>query len=227
MVPRGGTPHSATGARISVLLAFEFRAVREALHQALKRYADLHVVGMVGSGTDAVREAERLAPRVVLIRAPLSGMDGIEAARLIASGSARPGVLVLASSASPAIVRRSLEAGALGYVSRDGGISELVRGIRSVGAGRRFLGNGLATETPDAHRGPQRPERTIDGLTPAERNILRLVVDGKTNPEMSAVLGLTRRTVETYRIRLMRKLGIDSLAGLVKYAIRQGIATLE
>lgn len=217
----------AAAVRISVLLAENHRVLRDGLQHILNGQGDMLVVGAVGDGAEAVREAARQSPRVVVMGILMPGLDGIEATRLIVQRSAATGVVLLSPHPSPVIVRRALDAGALGYVTKDSPALEVVKAVRAVSAGKRYLSHGLAERFLDVYRGGQRGERTVDNLTPAERNILKLVVDGKSNPEIASMIGLSRRTVETYRIRLMRKLSIDSLAGLVKYAIRHGIATLD
>lgn len=227
-VPRGtAAGRGANGVRISVLLAEDHRVLRDALHLLLRGQRDMSVVGAVGSGADAVKEAERLSPRVILMGIMLPGLDGIEATRLIVQRASGTGVVLLSPHHSPVIVRRALDAGALGYVTKDCPVQEVVRALRAVSAGKRYLGHGLAEHFLDVHRGAARAELTVENLTPTERNILKLVVDGKTNPKIAAAIGLSPRTVETYRIRMMRKLGIESFAGLVKYAIRHGISTLD
>lgn len=233
MPPTGAVPRKAQTsrrartARIPVLLAEEHRVLRDALESVLGARRDILVVGTVADGAAAVKEAERLSPRAILMGILLPGLDGIEATRLIVQRSSGTGVVILSPHQSPVIVRRALDAGALGYVTKDCPLQEIVKALRAVSAGRRYLGQRLTEGFADAYRGAGRAERAVENLTSAERNILKLVVDGKTNPEVAEVLGLSPRTVETYRIRLMRKLGVDSLAGLVKYAIRHGIAALE
>jgi two-component system NarL family response regulator len=201
--------------------------LRDALQHVLKGQRDMSVDGAVGDGAQSVREAERLAPHAILMGIGLPQLDGIEATRLIAQRENSPGVVILSPHQSPAIVRRALNAGALGYVSKDCPARDVVRALRAASAGRRYLGNALATRLIEVFRGTAPAERTVEELTSAEHNILRLVVEGRTNAQIAVTIGLSRRTVETYRIRMMRKLGVDNVATLVKYAIRHGLASLE
>lgn len=209
---------------VTVLIAEGQRVLREALHHVVKAQSGMKVVGTAGSGPDAVREVERLSPRVVLLGLLLPDVDSIEATRHLVRGTAAPGVVILSPHAAAPIVRRALEAGALGYVTRDCSLQEVVKALRAAAAGRRHLGESVTASFVDV---PVRTERHVADLTPAERNILRLVVEGRTNPEVAGVMGLSPRTVETYRNRMMHKLGLESFAGLVKYAIRHGLATLD
>jgi DNA-binding NarL/FixJ family response regulator len=213
--------------RVSVLLAEGSRVLREALRHVVADQRDMRVVGTVGNGGDALEEAERLSPRTVLLGILLPDVDGIEAARRMTQASSAPGVVILSPHASAPIVRRALDAGALGYVTHDGPLQEVMKALRAAAAGRRYLGESVAAGFIEVPRGASHAERHVESLTPAERNILKLVAEGRTNPEVAGVMGLSPRTVETYRIRMMRKLGLDSFAGLMKYAIRHGLATLD
>jgi DNA-binding NarL/FixJ family response regulator len=213
--------------RVSVLLAEGRRVLREALRHVVAGQRDMRVVGAVGNGSDALKEAERLSPRTVLLGSMLPDVDGIEAARRMTQASSAPGVVILSPHASAPIVRRALEAGALGYVTQDCPLQEVVKALRAAAAGRRYLGESVAADLIDVSGAAGRSEQQVENLTAAERNILKLVAEGRTNPEVAGVMGLSPRTVETYRIRMMRKLGLESFAGLMKYAIRHGLATLE
>lgn len=213
--------------RVSILLAEGRRVLREALRHVVAGQRDMRVVGTVGNGDDALKEAERLAPRAVLLGILLPDVDGIEAARRMTQGSTAPGVVILSTHGSAPIVRRALEAGALGYVTQDCPLQEVVKALRAAAAGRRYLGEAVAEGFIETPLRAARLERHVESLTPAERNILKLVAEGKTNPEVAGVMGLSPRTVETYRIRMMRKLELESFASLMKYAIRHGLATLD
>jgi len=125
------------------------------------------------------------------------------------------------------MVRRALEAGADGYVIKESCVDELLKAVRSVAAGRRYLSQAIAGLAHDGRGKAKQYGELADELTAVETEILRLVSDGKSNSEVAAVLELSPRTVETYRLRLMRKLGIEDLPSLVKYAIRQGITNLD
>jgi len=136
-------------------------------------------------------------------------------------------VIIFSMHSSPIIVRRAIEAGARGYLSKDAVTEEVVRAVRAVADGKRYIGQGLAQNLLDVKKGARKADRTVEVLTTTERNILKLVAEGKSNPEVAVTIGLSRRTVETYRLRLMGKLGIENLPSLVRYAIRHGIIPLE
>lgn len=214
-------------ASISVLVADDHGVVRDGLAALLRRDEEIKVVATVADGAAAVREAERLKPRIALLGVALSALSSIDAARMLGEKAPEVSVIIVATHSSPAIVRRALEAGALGYLSKESSGEDVVKAVRSVAAGKRYLGHGLAEKIVEEQRPTARIEQQVESLTATERNILRLVADGKSNAEVAEMIGLSARTVETYRLRMMRKLGIGDLASLVKYAIRQGITTLE
>jgi DNA-binding NarL/FixJ family response regulator len=211
---------------ISVLVAEDHGIMREALCCLLASERDLSVAGAVGDGSQAVKEVERLEPQVAVLGASLSGLNGMEAARVVVERFPRVAVIILASHAAPPNVRRALEGGVLGYLSRECAPGELAKAVRSVAAGKRYLGEGLSDKAIEP-RGGRAAAEPIESLTVTERNILKLVAEGRSNAEVAVALGLSPRTIETYRLRLMRKLGLEDLASLVKYAIRHGIVPLE
>lgn len=211
---------------ISILVAEEHGIVRDALRNLLARERDFSVVGAVGDGSEAVREAERLGPTVALLGATLGGLSGLEAARILSERAPQVGVVIMATQAAPPSVRRALEAGALGYLSRESTAEDLGKAVRAVASGKRYLGEGLSEKFADLSRGAKGGE-PIESLTVTERNILKLVAEGRSNAQVAVTLGLSPRTIETYRLRLMRKLGLEDLASLVKYAIRHGIVPLD
>jgi DNA-binding NarL/FixJ family response regulator len=220
-VPRTESP------RTSVLLVDDHPVVREGVSSLLHRQPDLRVVGSVGDGRAAIHEAERLEPDVVVMDITMPGVNGIDATRAIAEKQPAIGVIMLSMHSSASIVRRAMDAGARGYLLKDNAVAELVDGVRTVALGSTYLGKGLATGAmPETSQGPNETA-LANTLTGPERKILKLVVEGNSNPEIAAMIGLTRRTVETYRLRLMRKLEVGDLPALVRYAIRHGIIALE
>jgi len=212
---------------ISVLLADDHPVVREGAQCVLERHPDLKVVAAVGDASAAIREAERLRPDVVVMDITMPGMNGFEATRVIADNMPEVAVVILSMHSSPIIVRRAMEAGARGYLAKDAGPDELIRAVRTVADGNHYIGQGLAHSLLDVRKAPRPEEHAVDVLTTTERNILKLVAGGKSNQDVATMIGLSPRTVETYRLRLMRKLAIENLPALVKYAIRNGIIPLD
>jgi DNA-binding NarL/FixJ family response regulator len=227
MGARNSTSSRRERSDICVLLADDHPLVRDGVQSVLERQPDVRVVAAVGDGSAAIREAERLRPNVIIMDITMPGMNGIEATRVIVDRFPEIGVVVLSMHSSPIIVRRAIEAGARGYLAKDAAADELVRAVRMVAQGKRYIGQGLAQSLLDVHKPVAHGSPTVESLTATERNILRLVVEGKSNREIATLIALSPRTVETYRLRLMRKLGIENLPSLVRYAIRHGIVPLD
>ena len=216
-IARGGTP-------IKVLIADEHGIVRDGLRSLLEKHGDMRVVAAVRDGREAVAAAERFAPQVAIMEFNLRLLNGIDATRAIVQMKPETGVIVMSTQDSSALIQRALQAGARGYLTKHADGEELIKAVREVAAGRRYLGNSMASRMLDT---PRRPGAgVVEELTANERDILRLVADGKSNAEVATQLRLATRTVETYRIRLMRKLDIEDLPSLVKFAIRHGITAL-
>jgi DNA-binding NarL/FixJ family response regulator len=203
---------------INVLLADAHAILLDSLRALLEAEDDLKVVGRAVNGEEAVRLA-RLRPDVAIVDISMPVMNGIEVTRQIRETSPSTVILILSAHGSPYHVDQALRAGAAGYVLKQSPGPELVKALRTIIAGRRYLSDSLAGNS--AARDPLR------SLTAREREVLRLIVEGKSNAAAGSILGLSPRSVETYRARLMQKLAIDDLPTLVKFAIRHGITTLE
>jgi DNA-binding NarL/FixJ family response regulator len=197
----------------------------------LERQPGLRVVGAVGDATAAIREAVQWHPQVVVMDITMPGMNGIDATRVLGDQVPETAVVILSTHASPVTVRRAVEAGARAYVSKDMHTEELVRAVRAAAGGQRYIAEGTLQSLPDGQAKARplavAPAPDEEALTTMEQNILTLVAEGRSNAQVAAAIGLTRRTVETYRLRLMRKLQFDNLPSLVKYAIRHGLIPLE
>jgi len=193
----------------------------------LDQHSDLRVIAAVADASEAIREAERIKPDVAVMDISMPGLNGIDATRLLTGKAPGLGVVIVSTHSSPIVVRRAVEAGALGFLAKDAATEELLRAVRAAGAGERYISQRLAHSLLDARRSAGPRDYAVEVLTPTERNILKLVTEGKSNFEVAATIGLSPRTVETYRGRLMRKLGIENLPNLVRYAIRHGIIPLD
>ena len=204
---------------IRVLIVDDHALLREGLRALLSSMGDIEVVAEVANGREAVRRALEIAPQVVLMDIGMPDMNGVEATALLLAKL--PGVRVIALSmhGDAEHVQRALQAGAAGYLLKESAAAEVVAAVRAVHAGRRYLSIAVM---PHARRraGTTTP---LASLSARERQVLQLVVEGRTSAEIGAALHLSRKTVDTYRSRLMRKLGVDDLPALVKFAIQHGI----
>lgn len=209
------------------MIADDHGVLRDGLRCILSTQKDVSVVASAADGVGAVREIERHLPQVALLGLSMSGLGGIDAARIVVEKMPNVAIVILSGHASPMVVRRALDAGVLGYLSKDCTAEEVLKAVRTVVTGQRYLSRELGEKFLDLYRGAQRSEKAVEMLTGTERKILKLVSDGMSNPRVAEVLGLSPRTVETYRLRLMRKLQIEDLASLVKFAVRHGVTTLD
>lgn len=182
----------------------------------------MQILGVAENGQEAVNQTLRLRPRVVLMDVSMPILSGIEATRAIVAAQPETAILALSTNDSPPVIHAALDAGARGYLCKMAVAAELVKAVRQVAAGKRYLGSATA-----AHAARRSATAGVSTLTSTERHILRYAAEGKSNGEMAALLGLTVRTVETYRGRMMRKLDLPDMAALVKFALRHGIISLD
>jgi DNA-binding NarL/FixJ family response regulator len=209
---------------IRVLIADDHRIVCEGLTALLSQQQDMEVVATVTDGREALAAARTLAPDVVIMDVSMPGMNGIEAAERLRAE--RPGTRIIMLSMHDTVehVYRALAAGAEGYIMKESAGREVVAAVRSVMAGKRFLSRRLLDMPVLVERLAARAGSSpVESLSAREREILQLVVEGKSSAEIAAMLHLSPKTVETYRSRLMQKLGIGDIPALVKFALRHGL----
>ena len=211
---------------IRIVLVDDHALVREGVSRLLEAQPDLRVVGAFGDAEAAIRFAAAEEPEVAIVDIAMPQASGIEVARRIRQVSPDTQILILTMYSNPEYVHQALLAGALGYVAKESAGPVLVEAVRAVQAGRRYLSESLGTEA--LHRYLQRSEAAdpLGRLSAREREVLRHTVEGRTIAETALRLGLSPKSVETYRSRLMTKLEIDDLPALVKFAIRHGVTTV-
>jgi DNA-binding NarL/FixJ family response regulator len=202
---------------ISVLLAGDHAILLDGVRSLLEAQGDLKVVGRAVNGEEAVRLA-RLRPDVAIIDINTPAMNGIETTRRIRETSPSTRILFLSAHASRHYVDQALRAGAVAYVPKNSAGPELLKAVRAIIEGKRYLSDALVRRTG---------QDPLASLTIREREVLQLIADGKSNAAAGSLLGLSPRSVETYRARAMQKLGIEDLPTLVKFAIRHGLTTLD
>jgi two-component system, NarL family, response regulator NreC len=211
----------------NILLVEDHKIVREGLVSLLEKDLSLKVVGEADDGRDAVRLAAELKPDVVIMDLSLPGLNGIDAARLILQDN--PGVKVVALSvhADRRFVKAMLQAGASGYLLKYSASQELLKAIQLVMAGRVYLSPEIAGVVVEDYTSPTDETSAFALLTVREREVLQLLAEGRAPREICDTLNLGLKTVEGYRRQVMEKLGFKSMADLVKYAIREGLVSLE
>ncbi len=224
-----GKESQRNSAMISVLLADDHAVVREGLRMVLEAEGDIEVVGQAADGRAAVKEVSKLLPDVAVLDVCMPEITGIDAARRIRELCPGTQVVILSMVATSEHVYQALSAGALGYVLKDATSDEVVKAIRSVKKGKRFLSEKIAETVADAFVNirSQTPYKSpIERLSHRETEVLHMVVDGKSSGEIADSLSLSPKTVDTYRSRIMEKLGVKGVPGLVKFAIEHGLIPL-
>jgi len=212
-----------SGIRTRVLLADDHAVVRDGLRALLEHGGDFEIVGVAGNGREAVAEAQRLTPDVVVMDIAMPELDGIEATRRILEKCAGTKVLILSMVLSSEHLHRALHAGARGYVLKESAGDEVVDAVRAVQAGKRYLSHKISETMIDDYLRDGVRVSPLDSLSLRERDVLQLVVEGQTNSVIAAKLSLSPKTIETYRTRIMRKLKVQDTVELVKFAMRHGL----
>ena len=206
---------------IRVLLADDHVLVREGLRALLAKEADIRVVAEAGDGREAIQSARESRPDVAALDLSMPLLNGLEAARQMAAWDQGPRVILLTAHAEDRYVLEAIRAGVRGYVLKKQAAADLVRAIREVSGGGVYLSPGISAAVVEAVRSPRAPVE--EPLTPREREVLQLVAEGKTTKEIAVLLGVSVKTADAHRTRLMQKLDIHDIASLTRYAIRHGI----
>jgi len=216
---------SKTERKITVVLVDDHRVVREGLRALLDAESDLSVIGDAGDGLSAIRLVERLKPDVLLLDLIIPGLNGQEVARRVRKCSPKTRVIVLSMHSSEPYVLEALRNGAAGYVLKDASYTDLIRAIREVMAGWRYLSPPLSKVAIDAYqeKADAATADRYDMLTAREREVLQLAAEGHSNNEIANRLEISPRTAETHRANLMRKLRLRTHTDLIKYAIERRI----
>ena len=215
---------------ITVVLADDHAVVRDGLRALLEAQLDISVIGDAANGREAVHLVAQLCPNVVVLDIAMPKLNGIEAARQIREICPSAQVIILSMHSTAEHIFRALQAGARGYLLKDSAGIEVVKAIRTVHAGHRYLSPKISDRLIDDYVRQRQVAETngpLARLSSREREVLQLVVEGKSSAEVADILSLSLKTVETYRSRLMQKLAISDLPALVKFAIQHGLTLLE
>ena len=215
---------------IRVLLADDHRIVRQGLRALLSAQPDIVVSGEVGDGRETVQLAESLQPDVVVMDISMPLLNGIEATRQIVSRTPEVAVVILSMHGGDEYILQALRAGALGYVLKQSADTELMMAVRAAQRGESFLSPSIAQRVINGYlrqaEAPQTQDR-YELLTEREREVLQLVAEGKSMHEIADLLCISPRTAAKHKANLMAKLDIHHTAGLVRFAIRRGVVTLD
>jgi len=207
----------------TIVLVEDHEMLRDGLRGLIEATDDFEIVAEASDGATAVEVVERHRPDIVVMDIWLPRLSGIEATRKIVLGG-RPRVLILSQHDSWSYVKEALKAGAVGYLVKTSSGSTLLTALRAIRAGKSYLSPDIAGRVVDAIARPERGSGSpVAALSGREREVLHLIGDGLSSKEIAGSLGVSARTVETHRANVMQKLGIHKVAGLVRFAIREGL----
>jgi two-component system, NarL family, response regulator NreC len=202
-----------------LVLADDHVLVRQGLRKLLES-AGFVVVGEAADGREAVRLVRSENPDIAVMDIGMPQFNGLNAALELTHSHPQVRLVVLTQHDAPQYVAEALRCGVRGYVLKSQAARDLVRAIERVSGGEVYLSPGIASAVAEAHASP---EGAVDGLSVRERQVLQLIAEGNSTKDIAAHLGISAKTVESHRSKLMRKLDIHDTAGLVRYAIRRGV----
>jgi two-component system, NarL family, response regulator NreC len=205
---------------IRIVLADDHVLVRQGLKSLLEREG-FQVVAEASDGQEALCHVESLRPDIAIIDISMPTLNGLNAARQMNRSSPKTKTILLTQHDESQYIREALEAGVKGYVLKNQIASDLLLAIRQVSRGQVYLSPGVSSAVMEAYR--SKPEKFESPLTPRERQVLQLIAEGKSTKDVASLLGISTKTAESHRTRLMQKLDIHETASLVRYAVRHGI----
>lgn len=217
---------------IKVLLVDDHQIIQAGLKSVLSKQMDIEVVGEAENGREAVETALRLQPEIIVMDIGMPQLNGIDATKEILGRLPDVRVIALSMHSDRRYVSEMLAAGASGYLLKDCAFDELTQAIRAVSGGRTYLSECIAGVVLEDYRRHLNGEQlegapALNGLSGREREVLQLIGEGLSTKQIAGRLHLSTKTIETHRRQVMDKLGIYTLAGLIKFAVKQGLAELD
>jgi len=210
-----------------ILLVDDHQVLREGLRSLLEKQAGMEVIGEAGDGRAALQLIRELQPDLVIMDVRMEGLDGIDATRLITRDHPGTKVLALSTYLRKTFVSEMFKSGAAGYLLKESAFAEIIEAIKTILAGEKYVCRKVAALLVDEY-GPTpvgAPVKTA--LTGRETEVIRMLANGRTSKEIARIMNISVKTVDACRRRVMQKLGVASTAALVKYAIREGLTTVD
>jgi DNA-binding NarL/FixJ family response regulator len=211
--------------KVTIVLADDHPIFHEGLRVLLEAEPDFTVIGKANDGLDTLRLIEKLPPDVLLVDMAMPNMNGLEVTRQVRKRFPQVHIIILSMHANEAYVAEALNSGASGYILKESSFNEVIKGIREVHSGRRFLSSSFSQQTIDNYleRAKTGPLDAYDTLTAREREILQMTAESQSSAEVGRRLFISPRTVEIHRQNAMRKLGLRNQSELIRYALKKGI----
>ncbi len=208
--------------KIRVLLVDDHKIVRDGMRSLLSEEKEISVIGEAENGREAVALAKDLRPDVILMDIAMPDMNGIEAASQIIKENPRTKILILSMHSEKMFVSKAFAAGVSGYLLKDCDIEEILSAIRAVQANQKYISPLVAGTIIEDYRDGLKDQK-VSILTEREREVLQLIAEGKTSKEIATLLGISTKTIDVHRQQIMDKLNIHTIAGLTRYAIKEGL----
>jgi DNA-binding NarL/FixJ family response regulator len=215
---------------IKVLLADDHKVVCDGLEVLLNSESDIQVIGQARDGREAVQRVKELQPDIVIMDINMPVLDGLRATQQLMERGTSARVIILSMYAHNELIFRALRTGVKGYLLKESAGVEVVDAVRAVHAGRRYLSQKIADDVIEEYirlRQDTHDDHPLSPLTPREREVFQLLVDGKSRVEIADILCLSKKTVDTYRHRVMKKLDVHDIPTLVKFAIQHDLTSLK
>jgi DNA-binding NarL/FixJ family response regulator len=212
---------------ITVYLADDHRVLRDGLRILLESQDDIEVVGDAENGKKAIEGITSLKPDVAVMDITMPELNGIEASQIIHESLPDTGIVILSIHSDLEHIFRALQAGAQGYILKESAGSEVISAVRAVYLGRRYLSPSIRDTVMEAYMQNHQMHSPLELLSSREREVLQLTVEGHSSAAIADRINISPKTVDTYRSRLMGKLGVRDLPELVRFAIKHGITPLD
>ncbi|QOD62302.1 response regulator transcription factor [Polaribacter haliotis] len=209
---------------IKIILVDDHNLLRDGLRNIIEKKANLHVIGEASNGRDAVKICSKLLPDIVLIDIAMPDLNGMEATKQILKAHPKTKVIGLSMHSSKQFIQGMFNAGAFGYLLKDGDAKELIVGIKTVMENRKYLSKDINQEFLTLLKNGDELENTV--LSSREKEVLQLIAEGKSSKEIGETLFLSPKTIDVHRNNIMKKIDIHSIPELTKYAIRKGLTSL-
>ena len=215
---------------ITVLLADDHAMVRDGLQSMLEAQGDIEVIGHASNGHEALGQITELCPDVAVVDIAMPEMNGIDVTREVTKACPSTRVVILSMYSTTEHILQALQAGALGYVLKESAGVEVIGAVRAVHAGHRYLSEKILDRVVADYvswSATVTIKSPLERLTPREREVLQLVVESKSSVEISRILEISPKTIDTHRSRLMKKLDIRNIGDLIKFGLRHGFTPPE